>query len=171
MMLLLLLACGSTTTPDACNEQRPCDWGQTCVLGSCVDTECATSAQCPVETTCVEGSCLPGCRAEADCRPGDTCDLLLQECVPAGCQDTHIDCGFAEYCDTTTGTCFDAGEQFCRPCERDSQCGDGNICYADYCGVDCNDRDCPSGFDCLPIRNPFGDIETFQCIAPCWLAP
>jgi Cys-rich repeat protein len=168
--LFLLLSC----TPRAeqgneCTPERACDWGATCVEGFCVTTACATSAQCPVETFCEQGQCVVGCRQEADCGPGRTCDLLLQECVDQSCQDTQTDCGFREYCDTNTGTCFDAGEQYCRPCERNSQCGEGNVCFADYCGVDCNDSECPSGFDCLAIRNGFGDVTAYQCITYCWL--
>ena len=35
------------------------------------------------------------------------------------------------------------------------------------CGVNCNDRECPSGFDCLSIRDDFGNITSFQCITYC----
>ncbi|MCB9669635.1 MAG: hypothetical protein H6734_09220 [Alphaproteobacteria bacterium] len=167
---LLLLACGSAPSAgDVCTAERPCGWGQTCVAGSCVDTACATSAQCPIETFCLEGRCVDGCRQESDCGPGRTCDLLLQECVDAGCIDTQLDCGFREVCDTTTGTCYDAGEQYCRPCQQSVQCGEGNVCFQGYCGVDCNDSECPAGFDCLAFRNGQGQITSFQCVTYCWL--
>lgn len=170
---LLLLGCGtpSPSQGNECAAERPCDWGETCVSGFCVEATCATSAQCPTETYCTEGECVPGCRQEEDCGPGRTCDLLLQECVDSQCQDTQIDCGFGEFCDVPTGECFDAGELYCRPCERDSQCGEGNVCWADHCGVDCNDSECPSGFDCLGIRNAFGDVWTYQCISYCDAVP
>lgn len=170
MWFLVWFACSSDPEVGSeCTAERPCDWGQTCVDGFCVESACATSAQCPIETFCLDGACLPGCREESDCGPGRTCDLALQVCQDDLCRDTRTDCGFREYCDTTTGTCYDAGEQFCRPCEEDSQCGDGNVCYADYCGVGCNDRECPAGFDCLGLRDGQGRVTTYQCITYCWL--
>lgn len=152
-----------------CAAERPCGWGETCVNGYCTGGLCATSAQCPIESYCEDGACEAGCRADSDCGPGKVCDVAEAACVANACQDTQVDCGFAEYCDTTTGTCFDAGEQFCRPCEVDATCGEGNVCYANFCGVDCNDRECPSGFDCLPLYDGFGNIQTFQCITYCAL--
>lgn len=152
-----------------CAEERPCGWGETCQNGFCRSGRCATSAQCPIESYCEGDTCVPGCRADTDCGPGTRCDLAESACVETACQDTQVDCAFGEYCDTTTGSCYDAGEQFCRPCETDATCGEGNVCYANYCGVDCNDRECPAGFDCLPLYDTFGNVRTFQCITYCWM--
>lgn len=167
---MLLSACRSPELGgNECAQERPCGWGETCVNGFCVEGRCATSAQCPVEAYCDGGECRAGCRADTDCGPGKECDVAESACVDRPCQDTQVDCAFGEYCDTTTGLCFDAGEQFCRPCETDDTCGDGNVCYANHCGVDCNDRECPAGYDCLPLSDTFGNIVTFQCITYCAL--
>lgn len=170
LVLGLLVGCPD---PDRggneCSAEKLCGWGETCDNGFCVSGRCATSAQCPVETYCEDDACVPGCLADTDCGPGTSCDQVTRECVQNACQDTQIDCGFREYCDTTTGTCFDAGEQFCRPCEEDSQCGEGNRCFADFCGVDCNDRECPAGFDCIGLSDSEGNTTSFQCITYCWL--
>lgn len=163
---LLLLGCGGGDGPAGCSEDDPCDWGQVCIEGACVEGVCATSAQCPIEHFCFEDACYPGCRADTDCPFGSQCDLQLETCEPSACQDTQIDCGFGEYCDTTTGSCFDAGEQFCRPCERTNQCADGDSCWNNFCAVNCNDRECPSGFDCAPFRED-GEIVAYRCIAYC----
>ena len=170
MIWLLLLSCSSPERGGAeCNGEKLCGWGETCINGYCEQGTCATSAQCPIEQWCDAGTCVEGCRNDDDCPVGNRCDVADRSCQPLACQDTQIDCGFREYCDTTTGECFDAGEQFCRPCERDDQCGEGNLCFADFCGVDCNDRACPSGFDCIPFRDDLGNIQTYQCITYCWL--
>jgi hypothetical protein len=165
------LAIGGCTPADRggneCTADKPCGWGETCDNGFCVSGRCATSAQCPIEHFCEDDACVPGCRADTDCGPGTRCDVPLQTCIENACQDTQVDCAFGEYCDTTTGTCFDAGEQFCRPCERSSECGEGNVCFANFCGVDCNDRECPAGFDCIEITDQFDNITAFQCITYC----
>ena len=169
MIWWLLLACRPAGVANDCTEDRPCDWGQVCVEGTCVQGSCATSAQCPIEHFCFADVCYPGCRADTDCSHGFHCDTELGTCEADRCEDTQIDCAFGEYCDTTTGTCFDAGEQFCRPCQRSVQCGENNRCWNNHCGVDCNDRECPAGFDCSPFRDAFGNIETYQCVAYCEL--
>lgn len=168
----LLVGCPSPERGgNECAAERPCGWGETCVNGFCEAGRCATSAQCPIESYCDRGSCRFGCRADTDCGPGTRCDVAESACVPNACQDTRVDCGFGEYCDTTTGVCFDAGEAFCQPCQNASVCGEGNVCFAGYCGVDCNDMECPAGFDCLPFYDGFGNIRTFQCVTYCnlWL--
>ena len=70
-----------------------------------------------------------------------------------------------------TGTfCYDAGEQYCKFCDEDSECGEGNYCYGHYCGVDCSDgQECPGGFECFPFTDDVGNIVAYQCWTYCWL--
>ena len=169
LLLLWMLSCGTPTEEPGCDLETPCGWGETCVAGECVAGICATSQQCAMEFHCSEaGECEPGCETDRDCYPGDRCGAEGQ-CEAEACTDTHLDCEFREYCNTTTGDCYDAGEQFCRWCTYDNECGEGNYCFARSCGVDCSTTPCPSGFDCVPFTNDQDEIVAYQCITYCWL--
>ncbi len=167
LQLLLLLACGSDAVE--CSAEISCGFGQTCDDGQCVATACATSDQCPMEHRCDDGTCVSGCAVDADCYPGDTCKADLASCRASGCRSTELDCSYREFCDTTTGECYDAGEQYCRPCDHDEECGEGNECWNHHCGVDCTTSPCPAGFVCLGFTDDFGNIVARQCLTYCWL--
>lgn len=155
-----------------CTEQLACPRvDQVCEAGVCVEKRCANSSQCPMESYCSVGDCLPGCVEEGDCYPGDTCNLETNVCEPEACADTHIDCGFREFCNVATGDCYDAGSQYCKSCDyQEGECGGGNLCLNHYCGVDCSQgQACPSGFECYPFTDDFGNIAAFQCFTYCWL--
>ena len=52
-------------------------------------------------------------------------------------------------------------------------CGSGNLCIANYCGVDCSGgRDCPSGFDCYGFEDEYGNesiaIHSIGVLALAW---
>lgn len=163
-----LIACGGP--PDAvCTQDIPCGWGETCVGGTCRAGICATSAQCPMEQHCDSGACVEGCERDSDCFPGAACEPESGVCQSTRCEDTRVDCGFREFCDPTSGDCFDAGSQYCRPCTDNTDCGVGNVCFARGCGVDCALDPCPNGFDCIPIVDNAGQIQTYQCITYCWI--
>jgi hypothetical protein len=165
---LALLSC--TGAEFECDEQTPCGFAETCVEGVCETDGCATSAQCPMENYCVEGECTAGCSEDTDCYPGSSCDASLRSCVEDECVETAVDCGYREFCNAGTGDCYDAGDLYCRPCDEDYECGDGNYCLAGYCGVDCaGGRECPAGFECYPFSDQFGNIVTYQCFTYCWL--
>jgi len=167
--VLVLTACKAHPKP-VCDEQTPCGIGQSCKLGQCVEERCANSSQCPMESYCYQGDCLPGCTEEDDCYPGSTCDVENQTCIAEQCTDTQVDCGFKQFCNTATGECYDAGGQYCKFCNEDAECGDGNVCYAHYCGVDCSGgQECPEGFECIPFQDTSGNIVTYQCFTYCWL--
>ena len=169
LFLGLGLATGCPTTFE-CDENTACGFGETCQGGVCVETRCASSAQCPMESYCLNGECLPGCAQDDDCYPGSSCDLDLRTCAEDACVDTEVDCGYREFCNTATGDCYDAGEQYCKFCDEDSECGEGNYCYGHYCGVDCSDgQECPGGFECFPFTDDVGNIVAYQCWTYCWL--
>jgi len=156
-----------------CDEETPCEFGSTCVFGFCEEVACATSQQCPIENYCdpVSRQCVEGCEEHTDCLAGSVCDTDEGVCVEAECENTSTDCGYKEYCNSSTGDCYAAGGDFCKPCEpQDDECGSGNICWAGYCGVNCEGgRECPSGFECAPFTDDVGNIVTYQCITYCWL--
>ena len=177
--MLVLGACDGGSEPVQCSEEVECTgFGETCVDGQCSVRECSSSIDCPVEQICTSDGCQPGCENDNDCFPGDICDPEFKECVFGGCVDTHIDCGYKEFCNTLTGECYDAGGVYCRPCDprnviEDCNGGDAagtNECWNNYCTVDCsNGRECPSGFQCYPFSDRSGNIISFQCLTYCWL--
>ncbi len=163
---------------DQCSEETPCTGlGETCREGECVSQSCATSASCNMEEFCSGGACVSGCAADSDCYPGDACSA--GSCLPAGCRSTSLDCSFGEFCDVSTGDCYDASGYYCMGCADDwgeSDCGgNGNICLpfgaaGSYCGVTCETEvDCPSGYTCIGVSDGNGNVFTHQCIAYCWL--
>ncbi|TNE89903.1 MAG: hypothetical protein EP330_10050 [Deltaproteobacteria bacterium] len=172
--LALLAGCSGTTAVGACSEDTPCTgFGEVCIRGECVVGTCTTNADCPIENRCTERECEPGCDRDNDCYPGSSCDTELHECVEDACEETRVDCGYREFCNTLTGDCYDAGEQYCRPCtagSEDQDCGQGNECIGGFCGVDCADgRACPGGFECYSFSDSAGNIVAYQCWTYCWL--
>lgn len=180
-VLLVAFAVGCDNgPPPVCDELTPCEgFGEICLEGQCVVEECNSNLDCPMEHVCgVGGRCEVGCDNDRDCYPGNICDLETATCESRGCTDTHIDCGFKEFCNTATGDCYDAGGVYCRPCDprnRVQDCNGGdengaNECWNNYCTVDCsNGRECPSGFQCYPFSDRSGNVVSFQCLTYCWL--
>lgn len=175
LMSLTLLSCSGGGTGQSCSDEEGCDFGESCVDGLCVEASCNSSQQCPMEHYCgTNRSCEAGCGDDDDCYPGDRCSE--GQCEPEGCTETAVDCGYRQFCNTGTGECYDAGNQYCKPCSDDSECGEGNFCWADYCGVDCTYNECPSGFGCYPVDSngnltsvEIGNVFTYQCLTYCWL--
>ncbi|MCO4745744.1 MAG: hypothetical protein KC912_13205 [Proteobacteria bacterium] len=171
-LLLFLSACGGTQAE--CDEELLCEgFGEVCIQGQCVLGSCSTNGDCPIEHTCVDRECAPGCDRDNDCYPGSSCDVELSECVANACEETSVDCGYREFCNTLTGDCYDAGDQYCRPCttaSADEDCGEGNRCIGGFCGVDCAEgRACPGGFECYSFTDGGGNITDYQCWTYCWL--
>lgn len=172
LLFAVLTGCGGFE----CDEETPCNFGETCVDGTCRESACATSAQCPIETYCAPSRrCEPGCEADADCQAGYRCNNSTTPgtCEQKPCESSHVDCGFREFCNQGTGECYDAGGQYCKPCEPESvttDCGADGICYGGYCAPDCaGGRECPSGFDCVPFVNDAQQIVAWRCFTYCWL--
>ncbi len=169
-LLLLVLGCRPTFE---CDAETPCGFGDVCIEGVCMEAVCSTSAQCPIEHYCTaQRQCEPGCLEETDCMPGDTCDPEGRTCLPEPCTDTILDCGFKEFCDPASGECYEAGGDYCRPCRAqtaETDCGEGNRCWFNYCAVRCDgDRECPQGFECAAFTEE-GNVVGRWCITYCWL--
>jgi hypothetical protein len=163
--------CGNSEPPE-CSAEVACEFGEVCLSGSCEVVGCANSSQCPMEHSCESGTCTPGCTDDDDCYPGDACDATTGECSSEGCTDSHLDCGFNEFCNEFSGDCYDAGGYYCKKCNDDTDCGgNGNLCTGwGYCGVTCEtDSDCPSGLSCFPFVDINGNIMAYQCLTYCWL--
>lgn len=155
-----------------CDANTPCDFGFTCIQGYCQEVACATSQQCPIEHYCNDNrACAPGCQNDDDCYPGFACDTDIGQCEEEDCIESSVDCGYREFCNTATGDCYDAGGDFCRPCEPEADdCASGNICWAGYCAVSCDGgHECPSGFQCATFVDETGNPVGNWCITYCWL--
>lgn len=173
-LALVGASCGSPPAIE-CTETQPCpNITEICQAGQCVEVGCSTSSQCPIESYCDGGSCYRGCREDFDCYPGNHCEITegtSGTCVEDACTDTKVDCGFREFCNLATGDCYDAGEKYCRKCDDNADCDDGNLCLNQACGVDCSGgQECPSGFECYPFSGDgSGEITHYQCFTYCWL--
>lgn len=169
LALLLLWSVACNTEKPECDAENPCSFGMDCDQGVCVPAACATSEQCPMEEHCVDRACVTGCDRDEDCYPGDLCGDD-QQCAPSSCEDTALDCGFKEFCNTLTGECYDAGGDYCRPCTYPTDCADGNECFMGYCLQDCSGgRECPSSFECYPFEDNTGQVVFLGCFTYCWL--
>jgi hypothetical protein len=168
LWVVLVFATGCPAGP-VCDQDIPCDFAETCFEGQCVRDECVTSEQCSMEARCDAGVCVAGCGSSVDCFPGDQCGAE-GVCEPAACEETQVDCGFREFCDVNSGTCFDAGDRYCQPCSGVGSCGDANLCLDGYCGVDCSGgRECPSGFICTRVIDEHEVTVGMQCMTDCWV--
>lgn len=166
-ILFFLLGC---TKEVECSETKACPFGSSCVEGKCEAQSCVTSEQCPIESYCKDYQCQVGCQSDADCRFGDKCNAESSACEGQACSDTRTDCAFGEFCGVDGG-CYEAGGYYCRGCSDDGDCGgNGNLCLSGYCGVTCDsDKDCPNGYDCLPVTDINGNVYVYQCWTYCWL--
>jgi hypothetical protein len=169
-LFAFLMGCPATLAP-VCDETTPCTgFGEQCVSGQCVTQSCATSAQCQIENYCESGKCIAGCVQDDDCKPGYTCDTTNRVCQKAPCTNTNTDCGFKQFCNQATGDCYDAGQQYCKRCQIDTECGAGNYCIDNYCTVDCSGgRECPADFSCTPLGDGSGNVIGYGCFTYCWL--
>lgn len=171
-----LFALGACATPDQCSENVPCGFGETCTDGVCIAPSCASSAQCDMEQYCSAGKCTPGCAEDADCYPGEACNLDTLECEASDCRNSQLDCDYKEFCNTATGDCYEASGYYCGACADDDDCGgNGNIClgwgsHGDFCGVTCEvESDCPASFTCIQVSDATGNPVGAQCVTYCWL--
>ncbi len=97
--------------------------------------ECFVNVDCQSGEDCVDGVCVPreepteGCTRDAECAPGERCDVLAGECVPRGHQDPGTICfpGDTRCVDENTrATCSEDGmeweEETCELACVDGEC-------------------------------------------------
>ncbi|HJL19841.1 MAG TPA: hypothetical protein RMH99_29530 [Sandaracinaceae bacterium LLY-WYZ-13_1] len=126
------LVCIDDRCTNACEGDRDCATGASCVEGACIEAEgraCRASADCEGDTLCVAGRCRAECAAERDCREGARC--VDGACVPlpvermdaggfdAGRDAASLDAG-VDAGPVDAGT--DAGPVFCE--------GEAGVCPA-----------------------------------------
>lgn len=150
-----------------CERNDQCQAGQWCVQGLCKDStevrlcpngtaeECLTGQRCnAVNLVCEEDL---GCAENADCSPGEVCNVGSHSCVPRCTPQTQAQvCGPSEKC----------VDEKCVQCATDAECGVGLFCdAAGQCvasGKCYQDRDCKVPLVCY--------IPTGQCVTrppPC----
>jgi hypothetical protein len=178
--LLIALVTFVGCTPKECETSENCPPGTVCsTSGTCQQLQCTSSNDCPVGNFCDRdrGDCTAGCVSDNDCLPSEQCDVEQRQCITQGCRNTKLDCAVGEFCNELSGECFDAGNAYCRPCERNEDCGNqgANICLRvggqldAYCGVDCSGgQECPAGYTCLRVTTTGSTTLSYQCLAACW---
>ena len=102
-----------------CNNSSECAEGLLCYENHCLESQCFSSSDCLLEEFCNEAyQCISGCVQDSDCIAGDTCED--NTCVSYGCRDTELDCSVAEYCDESTGECYEDSFGHCDSCDFNS---------------------------------------------------
>ena len=140
----------------SCRSDLECGEGKFCLSGECAscttDKRCgARCGACPSESPfCLTdgstaGSSCVGCRQNADCGPGGTCDPATYTCSATTCA---VSCGEGAVCLGDT----------CVQCFADAHCPCGGTCDTalNVCTTSCDD----SG-DCLGTE--FCSAATQQC--------
>ncbi|MBI3052104.1 hypothetical protein HYY74_06665 [Candidatus Woesearchaeota archaeon] len=151
---------GQCVAPPACSQASPCQEGQVCVDGACVqrclaDTACNSNqrclngacssacvynSQCSSGQKCVAGVCQAACASDAQCESDKRCIAGL--CIPApGCLS-------AENCPSSVPRCINnACTTACNSdtqCPSRTKCSSGGACVA----VCTSQSDCSSGQQC-----------------------
>jgi len=138
-----------------CEDGNPCDVGDHCSDGVCV--EGTESLACDDDNPCTDDSCEPetGCvfaSIEGACDDGNLC-TKGDICVEGTCAGTLVDCDDANECtqdDCDPGFGCD-NQPISGPCDDgdgctvDDQCGDDGVCVGTPCavlGLYCIDGEC-----------------------------
>jgi hypothetical protein len=148
---------GANDAPPQCAVDAECNQtGRICAAGTCVKG-CRSDAGCAAGESCDAGQCAPTnaaveCLADYDCEYGTIC--IASACIP-GCY-TSYDCPLGQGC--TAGMCkatTTAGGAAVQ-CTSDGQCnpgldGSGQICSAQgTCVAGCHrDNQCPGTKICV----------------------
>jgi len=139
-----LVGCSDAEKAVACSQNSDCDVGQVCKNDECASAECLSSTECKVGEHCSASfECTTGCEDDTDCVAGESCSDGT--CAAYGCRNTHLDCDYGEFCDTTTGLCYPDDSGSCEPCDPGS---DAN-CYASTERGTCDSTGgCPANQEC-----------------------
>jgi len=197
LSVLFVFSCNTATEQepvagDACANTSECGDGQLCLSEVCTDVGCTVSEDCAFQQYCDESfACVDGCGDSSDCIAGQECDVASNTCVDYGCRDSNLDCGYGEFCDTTTGECYPDERRHCGSCDVAStgnQCGQGSQCTAWLSGGECDGRnggeevfgviiewgngDCAPGQHCDPfthdqVATGIGYCHEDYCVVPC----
>ncbi len=115
--------------------------GYVCIDNHCVSPGC-TPEQCQQGQWCdvSDGNCKPGCDANDDCTPPQTCNYNTHECGQVDC------CGGIcnpadQYCDNLTCQCINL-------CTEPDDCPENFDCDTNTGKCMCTDLACPAGSHC-----------------------
>jgi len=184
LFALTLSGCTGKEEAVQCASNTDCDAGSVCVEGECKSPECLTSSDCNIGEHCSASfECTTGCTADTDCVAGESCSDGT--CAPYGCRDTHLDCNYGEFCDTTTGLCYPDESGICDscdpgtdpncygttergPCTSSGDCPPDQECYVkeyDESSTCRSDADCDAGFVCGYLSDGSGGSIGPVCYA------
>jgi len=163
-----------------CGELEACFEG-----GVCQPVDCLSSVDCRIREYCDQRTyvCRAGCSQNEDCIAGENCDVATNTCEPYGCRDSALDCRIGEVCSEVTGQCIRDTTGHCDICDPDpwgfnprGTCRDRDaVCLTFqgapdfYCFLDCENSECPRGYECINTGNDFngnGRSDSL-CIAYC----
>ncbi len=158
--------CGNCPSDCVCGNGTSCFQG-TCCQPSCEGKECGddgcggSCADCPADLACIGNTCQAndGCYATSTpgC-PNCICEACVCELYPPCCEEAWDEV-CAMYCDgwcEGCGALVACGDGQCQPdlletcsnCPGDCACGEGEICFEQYCctpyceGLECGDDGC-----------------------------
>ncbi|HOX47086.1 MAG TPA: hypothetical protein PK668_26065 [Myxococcota bacterium] len=150
--------------PNECVSDADCQAGHVCVGRICV-TPCSPQT-CELGQWCDHrGVCVPGCDADDDCLPPDTCDYSLHACGQTDC------CGNAcapdsQYCDPRACECGQRCEAS-PGCEVNQRCCPGAYpCDLTTGRCTCTADSCPEGKSCEPVTGACLPPDAI-CDPPC----
>lgn len=189
--------CAPACPGTACPTGYVCADGRCVIPGACTENaDCRDAPNPPNHCDLSRNRCAPGCDEDNDCLPvattqGTRCDRATGRCVKRPCSGTFA-CGFQEFCNLQTGSCFPASGTYCRSCQQDSDCacraGDscppgphhcleikdtdggtrGKFCFLGGCNRDGGpETGCPQGYACEELPTPQGGSYN-ACFRACW---
>ena len=180
--------CSNGDCTDTCGSDRDCPGnvsGPVCVdhvdysaCGCGRDPDCAgnpTGPWCNTDAGHLFGYC--GCRGDADCGPGQSCDVedytTFGQCI-AGCI-SDLDCPSGTYCDHPMGSCRPRCDQghiclgtdlFCDHGNVGLQNGEATWCYECLTGDDCGGTaGCTYELSCGPCADTSRCASDRVCVA------
>ncbi|MDP6934614.1 MAG: hypothetical protein QGG40_16950 [Myxococcota bacterium] len=169
--ILLLTGCwdSGSSTSTGCIDEGDCSDGMACVNEECQTVDCLTSNQCGIGEFCnAKYKCLEGCEEDGDCQAGANCESGT--CVEYSCRSTQLDCSIGEFCDESSGDCYEDDAPHCEECDpyATSACGSSGDCWGFY-GSTCSPggNDCPSGSTCEMYAWGVYYCLSYNCYVEC----
>lgn len=185
----------------------PCPAGYTCggdghckLPGGCLaNADCRDLPGAPNYCDTTRNRCAAGCDEDNDCLPvaatqGSLCDRVARRCVQRPCSGTY-QCANQQFCNLTSGQCFNAQGTYCQTCTNDNECACatgatcppgpnhclefqdadggsvGKYCMLGGCTVQdggSGESGCPQGYRCESLPNPSGSGNYNACMRFCW---
>ena len=167
---LVLAGCGKSNKDGSCTYHSDCADGELCRDSTCKAVECKSAEDCGFGRYC-DGQffCQDGCANDKGCAAGETCNAEKHTCKSYGCRSTELDCAYGQYCDTTTGECYEATEPLCKSCDisnTSDECGSSALCFYTEGDTCSSNADCEAGYDCVTRGGTSRCVSAF-CLNEC----